>query len=211
MGRQPKISLLLLGLILFLASCTSMRQPSPRIDYYTLEYAPPLAGERKPVHRVIKVARFSAAPLYSTAQIIYRDRPFKREAYTYHRWRSTPADLVTYFLSRDLKQSGLFKAVLPHDSGQSSDFIIDGSVDEFLEWDQEDSWEAALTFSVTLMAANEPDISRRVLFQKTYQGRSPCRQKNPRALAEAMSEAMAGLSAKVIADVYEALNKQIRE
>jgi len=207
MGRQPHVSIFLLGLILSFASCAGMRQPSPKIDYYALEYAPPQAGERTPLPRVIKVDRFSVAPLYSTAQIIYRDGSFKREAYTYHRWRSTPADLVTYFLARDLKQSGLFKAVLPHDSGQSSDFVLEGSVDEFLEWDREDSWEAVLAFGVTLMAANEPDISRRILFQKTYQGRKPCRQKNPAALAEAMSEAMAGLSAKVIEDVYEAISK----
>ncbi|MEW6669597.1 MAG: ABC-type transport auxiliary lipoprotein family protein [Thermodesulfobacteriota bacterium] len=197
----------ILALILILPSCARLSQPSPRIEYFTLEYDPPPAAASGSLPWVIKVERFSAAPFHSSTRIIYRDRSYERNAYTSDRWRSTPPDLVSYFLARDLQHSGLFKAVLPYDTGQPYSHVLEGSVDEFLEWDREDSWEAVLTFTVTLMVAREPDISKRVLFQKTYRSKMTCRHRNPRALAEAMSLAMADLSAAVIRDVHAALAK----
>lgn len=197
----------ILGLVFFSTSCGGWSRPSPKIEYFSLEYGPPAVERLDPLPLVLKVARFSAAPLYDTRQIIYREKPFSRDAYVYHRWRSSPADLVTYFLSRDLKQSSLFSGVLPHDSGRQGRFELEGSVDEFLESDLENGWEAVLAFSVTLMESNQPDVSKRVLLQKTYHTRKGCAQKNPRALADAMSRAMADLSAMVTMDVYNALKR----
>ena len=207
MSRRFLVLSFILGLILSLASCAGLSQPSPKIEYFTLEYEPPAATGSGPLPWVIKVERFSAAPFHNSAQILYRDRAYGRTAYTHDRWRSTPPDLVSYFLSRDLKHSGLFRAVLPYDTGQPHSLVLEGSVDEFLEWDMEDSWEAVLTFTVTFMVAKEPDVSKRVLFQKTYHAKRPCTHRNPRALAEAMSLAMADLSTEVIRDVYAALPK----
>jgi cholesterol transport system auxiliary component len=182
-----------------------LSRPSPKIEHYSLEYAIPAWEKLAPLPFVLKVDRFSAAPLYDTRQIIYREKPFARDAYVYHRWRSTPADLVTYFLSRDLRFSGLFAGVLGHDSGRGGMFELEGSVDEFLESDLAEVWEAVLTFSVSLMEANQPDVSKKILFQKRYHAKKSCKHKNPRALAEAMSQAMADLSSRVITDVYDAL------
>jgi hypothetical protein len=55
------------------------------------------------------------------------------------------------------------------------------------------------------MAEHEPDTGKKILFQKTYQMSKPCKQRNPRALAEAMSLALSEASAKIINDVYENL------
>jgi ABC-type uncharacterized transport system auxiliary subunit len=205
MGLRKTDFLLTAGFVLVLASCSGLNRPSPKIEHYSLEYGLPAWEKAPSLPFVLKVERFSAAPLYDTRQIIYREKPFVRDAYVYHRWRTTPADLVTYFLARDLKFSGLFAGVLPHDTGQEGMFELEGTVDEFLESDLDDSWEAVLTFSVSLMEANQPDISKKILFQKTYHAKKSCRQKNPRALAEAMSQAMADLSTSVITDVYDAL------
>ena len=200
----PRTVAVVLVLFLVCASCTGLTRPSLKIEHYSLEYTP-LALEGAQLPLAIRVERFSAAPLYDTRQIIYREKAFSREAYFYHRWRSTPADLVTYFLARDLKSSGLFAGVLTYDSRQPAAFSLEGTVDEFLESDHEEAWDAVLSFSVTLSAAREPDISKRILFQKSYHTTRPCKQKNPRALADAMSEAMAQLSAEVLRDVYKAL------
>ena len=204
---NPRTVAIALALVFVCASCSGLSRPSPKIEHYSLEYAPP-SLEKPALPLVIQVERFSAAPLYDTRQIVYREKPFSRDAYVYHRWRSTPADLVSYFLARDLKASGLFAGVLSHDSRQDTLFSLEGSVDDFLESDLENGWEAVLTFSVTLIAARDPDISKRVLFQKTYRASKPCGQRNPRALAEAMSQAMAELSKAVLRDVYSALEKK---
>ena len=194
-------------LLLFLISCGSLSKPSNKIEQYSLEYDPAPASGLKPLPHVVRVERFSVAPVYNTTQMIYRESSFKRDAYVYHRWRSNPGDLVSYFLTRDMKQSGLFKAVVPYDSRQTSNFVLEGSVDEFLEWDSENIWNAVLTFSITLIAENEPDVSTRVLYQKTYHTKKPCKMKTPRAMVEAMSEGMAELSAQMILDMHNILKK----
>lgn len=206
MGNTRTVAIALL-LALLGVSCASLTRPSPKIEYYSLEYAPP-SLHRPPLPTVIQVKRFGAAPLYDTRQMVYREKPFSRNSYVYHRWRSTPADLVGYFLTRDLKASGLFAGVLPHDSRHDALFSLEGSVDDFLESGADDGWEAVLAFGVTLSAAREPDPSRRVLFQKTYRAKRPCARKHPRAVAEAMSQAMAELSAEVLKDVYGVLERR---
>ncbi len=202
MDRHKKIFVLLVGFSLLLGACLNLKQPSSKIDFYTLEYDPPQISGLNPLPAVIRIERFSVGPIYNTNRIIYRDQSFKREAYVYHKWRTDPGNLVTYLLSRDIQKSGLFKAALSHNSGFLSCYVLEGSVDEFFESDIGKTWKAVLSLSITLVAENESNIGKRILFQKNYHAEEECMQKNPRALAEAMSRAMAKVSQEVIIDVY---------
>jgi ABC-type uncharacterized transport system auxiliary subunit len=177
----------------------------PETQYYTLSYDPPNFKGLKPLPVVLGVDRFLVSPVYDSNKIIYQENPFRRDAYTYRRWRVNPGDLVTCFLTRDLGQSGLFKAAFASETGFPFSHVIEGVVDEFFEQDDKDEWKAVLSIDVILMAANEPDICNSVLFQKKYNIRETCRQKNPQSLAEAMSKAMARLSEQIIMDVYHHL------
>jgi cholesterol transport system auxiliary component len=145
--------------------------------------------------------------MYNTLQVIYRDRSFRREAYPYEKWRASPGDLVTDYLARDFKNSGLFKAVAPYESRVEPSLIMEGSVDEFFEWDSEEGWKAVLTVSTVLLRHPEPDLSKRIIFQKTFHAVKPCRKRNIESLSEAMSEAMAEVSAQVIRTTYQYLTK----
>ena len=53
----------------------------------------------------------------------------------------------------------------------------------------------------------EPDLSKRVVFQKTFHAVKPCKKKNLTSLSEAMSEAMAEVSAQVIRATVQHLVK----
>jgi cholesterol transport system auxiliary component len=194
---RTRRSLLFLVLICCCA-CSSLKQPGQKIGYYTLEYEPPQVQGIAALPFVLRVERFSVSPLYDTRQIIYRDRAFKRDAYPYEKWRASPGDLATYYLARDFKHAGLFKAVAPYDSRVEPSMIMEGSVDEFFEWDAEDGWKAVLTVSAVLLRHPEPDLSKRIVFQKTFHAVKPCKKKNAASLSEAMSEAMAEVSAQVI-------------
>jgi len=198
----------LIGFYAVLGGCMSLKQPSPKIEYYTLEYnslRPDVNPGNTPVPAVLRLERFNIAPVYNTDRIIYRDQDFKRTSYTYYKWRANPADLVTYFLGRDLTQSGLFLAIAPPGSGMAYTHIVEGSVDEFVEWDSHDGWEAILSVSVTLLVAGEPDISKKVIFQRRFSARQECEEKNPKAVAQAMSLAMAGVSREISMAIYRAL------
>jgi ABC-type uncharacterized transport system auxiliary subunit len=171
--------------------CISLKQPNIKIQYYTLEYnalkpEKPSVTDQKST--ILKIKHFNAAPIYNTDRIIYSDQQFKRTPYFYHKWKVKPAEFVTYFLTRDLKKSGLFLAVLPPTSGSLHTHTVEGTVDEFLECDSNDSWQAVLSISVTLQVDREPDANTRVIFQRSFSTRKKCKEKNPLALAEVSKE-----------------------
>ena len=101
-----------------------------------------------------------------------------------------------------MQQSQLFKAVLTRRSKFPYTYVLEGSVDEFLESDSANGCQAILALSIVLMAEREPDLDKKIRFQNTYQMRKPCEQKNPAAFAKAMSLAMSEASEKIINDVY---------
>ncbi len=198
-------------LIIFLMAsggCVTLKQPNMKVEHYTLEYDalnPVTNTDLDPARAALKVERFSIAPVYNTSRIIYRDQEFKRSSYFYHKWKSNPADLVTYFLTRDIRESGLFTAVNVPDSKTTHTHIVEGVIDEFLEWDSKDKWEAVLSMNVTLLDTGTSDISKRVVFQKSFSSRKTCKEKHPKALAQAMSQAMAEVSENICLTIHKAL------
>jgi cholesterol transport system auxiliary component len=210
MGLQKRVCLSLIGITILIGSCIKLSQPSSKIEHFTLEYDAPQLSDHTPLAHVIRVERFSVAPEYNSDRITYRDKSFKRDAYVYYRWRANPGDLITSFLVRDMKHSGLFKAVLSYDSRLPSSFLVEGTVDEFFEFDTEERWEAVLSVGITLMAEHEPESSRKILFQKSFHARHPCARKHPRALAEAMSEAMSAVSKDILETLHSFLKKHTK-
>ncbi|MBW1779988.1 MAG: membrane integrity-associated transporter subunit PqiC [Deltaproteobacteria bacterium] len=209
MYSKTKILFLCLSVFFIAGGCINFKQPRNRVQHYLLEYATPEIKGLKPLSVSLKMERFSVAPAYNTNRIIYRDASFKRDEYFYHKWRANPGDMVTYFLSRDIRNSGLFKAVLPQGSDFPFSCVLEGSVNEFVEWDGPEGWNAVLGVTVTLMAANEPDISKRILFQKSYRVEKPFTEKNPQGLAQAMSLAMRDISTNIIKDIYGVLKNWV--
>ncbi|HJX34139.1 MAG TPA: ABC-type transport auxiliary lipoprotein family protein [Desulfatiglandales bacterium] len=203
---HKKSVVLIVGISLILGACVNLRQPSNKIEYYVLEYDPPLFTDMDQLPYAVSVEYLAVAPIYDTTQIIYRERSFTREAYAYHRWRVNPGEMITSLLNRDIRYSGLFKTVTSHDSQYGARFSLGGEVEEFYEWDTEEGWKAVLSLSISLISVNERDVDKRVFYQKSYRATETCKQKNPRALAEALSLEMSRLSREIISDVYEHLS-----
>jgi len=204
--RRPFLFLLFAFTV---CSCTVINtKPRHEFRYYSLEYPSPQFSGIKPLPLVIKIDPFNAAPSLNTANMVYRDQSFKIKTYPYHKWRAWPSELVHYFLLRDLKASGLFRAVLSYSSRSAAPYVLEGSVDEFLERDQAGTWEAVLSLSITLIRPAEKDGSKRIVLQKEYHRVENCKRKNPLGVAEAMSHAMAGISEQITRDLYTHLETQ---
>ncbi|MDP2643452.1 MAG: ABC-type transport auxiliary lipoprotein family protein [Desulfobacterales bacterium] len=202
---MTKRILILLMFALSVSGCLGAKQQSPAIVYYTLAYDPPAFTSLAPLPAVIQVQRFQVSPLYNSTKIVFQENQFERDAYNYHKWRANPGEIVAYFLARDMEQSSLFKAVFVFDRRFPASHLIQGLVEEFHELDSANSWHAALSLSVTLVAAGEPDVSKSIVFQKRYPVKIPCREKTLKALVESMSSAMRHVSEKIILDVYQTL------
>ncbi len=206
-GRSGAAFLPAILLTVFTAACGGIGDPPPDIDYYALEYDPPALAADRPISSVLRVDRFGIDPLYDASRIVYREGRFRRDAYIYHRWWANPAEMVPHFLARDLRSSGLFQGVFVFDRTLPATHVVEGNVNAFYELDGPDGWWAVLSLRISLIAADEPDVTRKILFQRDYGRREPTAQKTPQALAAAMSRAMARTSEAIVKDIYHRLER----
>jgi cholesterol transport system auxiliary component len=195
-------------LVFFLNGCG---KPPMLVNQYILSYPAPVTGGRTKLPEAVKVELFSVAQAFNTNAMVYQPQPFQSQVYHYSRWRANPGNLVTDYLLRDLRDSGLFKAVFGPDSSGKHRFRLEGGVAEFQEIDAPGTWEAALAVTVTLLDLDREELPQRVVFQKTYRVLSPLPEKTPEGLARGMSQAMEQVSAGIITDTYEAARRRTSE
>jgi ABC-type uncharacterized transport system auxiliary subunit len=207
-SRGARVFTLLLAAILLLvplAACVNFQRPARHVEHYTLEYPPPEFGGGTLEAASLKIERFSESAAFNTTAMIYRPEPFRLDAYQYHRWRVHPADLVGDHLLRDLRKSGLFRAVYSHLDPEEGRFILEGGVEEFLEIEDQGRRQAVLALNVALLDSSAKGVPERVLFQKRYRFLEPLEEKTPRGLAKGLSQAARRFSEALIRDVHDAV------
>jgi ABC-type uncharacterized transport system auxiliary subunit len=192
-------------LFMGLAGCVGGTRAVPTVRQYVLDYPAPRVESRSTVKELLRVERFAAARLYAGSEMVVSRGAYRRDDYQQHRWRANPADLVTDFLKRDLRQAGLFQAVLGARDAEETRFVLAGEVTEFVEIDEGKNRRAALAATLTLSDLTCSDISCRVLFQKAYRCEAPFTGEGATGYAEAMSRAMAQFSAQLITDIDRAI------
>ena len=199
--RPWRLSLLAALIVACLGGCG---KPSMLVNQYILEYPAPVTGGKTKIPAAVKVEPFSVAQAVNTNAMVYQPQPFQTQVYNYSRWRANPGYLATDFLIRDLRESGLFKAVFGADSTGEYRFKLEGGVVEFQEVDAPDGWKASLVLTVTLLDIQQEELPQRVVFQRNYRVQEPMPEKTPQGLAQGMSRAMEQVSARIINDTYEA-------
>ncbi len=209
MKRPFKFFIIIFLAGILLCGCLTTQTPLPRIDYYILEYEPPVINLPGKLPCILRMERFQVAPLYNSTNIIYSENKFIRNAYNYHKWRSNPGDMITSSLIRDFRAAGLCNAVFMQGIPAHYSHVLQGVLDEFYEKDETNSRQAILTVAVTLINKNESDISKSILMQKQYHVSETCSSKSPVALADAMSRAMSKISGLIIQDIYKHLAKEL--
>jgi cholesterol transport system auxiliary component len=65
--------------------------------------------------------------------MVYKEGPNLRNVDAYNRWRIKPGDMVTDYLVRDLRNSGLFRAIFSYNDSKETRYLLEGQIDEFLE------------------------------------------------------------------------------
>jgi uncharacterized lipoprotein YmbA len=187
-----------------LMACLGCGKPPMLVNQYLLEYPAPVVGRKAKLPTDVKVELFSVDQAFNTNAMVYQPQPYQSQSSNYSRWRANPGYLVTDYLIRDLRESGLFKAVLGPASSGKYRFTVEGGVVEFQELDAPEGWKASLTLTVTLLDTEKEELPQRVVFQKNYRVQEPLMAKTPQGLAQGMSRAMEQVSARIIVDLYEA-------
>ncbi len=203
---KKKIGIVLLMIVL-LSGCFGGSGKTPFVRQYVLEYPPPQSSGRPAVEAMVRVERFSADRVFMGQAILYRRGPFMREAYPAQRWRVAPGDMVSEYLRRDLREAGLFRAVLSEREAEEVRFSLTGGVEEFLESGEIGNRKALLTATITLLDLSRKETASLVVFQKTYRIEAAVAGDGAAGLVAAMSLAMSDLSRQVIADIASALKK----
>ncbi|MCX5893021.1 MAG: ABC-type transport auxiliary lipoprotein family protein [Deltaproteobacteria bacterium] len=194
-------------LLISLLLCCGCGHPPMLVQKYLLDYPAPAVQKAAPLDDSLKVEQFAVAQAFNTTAMVYRTSPYKTENYNYSRWRVNPGYLVADYLTRDLRDSRLFKAVLSGDSPSKARFSLEGGVQEVQELDQGEVWQASLALSITLVDTSESEITKRALFQKNHQATETMTEKTPAGLAQAISRALAQLSPQIITEAYQAARK----
>jgi ABC-type uncharacterized transport system auxiliary subunit len=191
--------------LLVLTGCIGNASAPGTVYYYAIDYTreAPSAPSRLPV--VLRINRFSVSPPFNTQRIVYAEKDLHRNTYAYHHWIAQPGELLSYLLARDLDYCDGFQAVVPADATQPATHDVYGWVEEFIEIDHHNPWQASVRIHITLASALNPDPGRRVLMQKRYSQKADCKAKTPAALAQAMSVAVASIYKKVVHDIHSRL------
>lgn len=198
---------LLFFLCILLNGCMGLKSPSLNIEFYTLEYDFSEIKDLEKLDSTIKIRRFGSASAYNTNHMLYRTEPNRLASYTYHRWRTPPAAMITDRLFADFQTSGLFAGVIPYTSAVVSDFVMEGYVEEFCEWDDQGNWFARLSVSITLLTQDR-ERPGTIVFQKNYPQHVRSEKRTPEGIAKAMSRAMQIISNDIVADVYQTISLQ---
>jgi ABC-type uncharacterized transport system auxiliary subunit len=206
---SPFVELQFIFLLLMLASgCSLGAKPAYLVNQYTLEYPSPVLKETAQINELIKVERFFVAQIFDSLAMVYKEGPNLRNVDAYNRWRIKPGDMVTDYLVRDLRNSGLFRAIFSYHDSKETRYLLEGQVDEFLEVNERDGRKAVLSLNVTFLDLKKKEILDRVIFQRDYKFIEPVAEKTPEAYAQGMSKAMEKFSKQLISDIYQVLKNR---
>ena len=175
------------------------------VQQYLLDYSPPAPAGLAKANEVLRVEPFSTAQAFAGTAMFYRPSAFELSSYSRERWRVIPGDMVTDFLLRDLRNAGMFTAVLAYEDPGEGRYVVTGTVAEFLEVDGSGGPRARLSVDATLLDTTEREITKRVVFQKTYTVEEAMKDKSARSLAESMSGAMKKFSGELMVDIHRAM------
>ena len=211
--KQPFVNIVLI-LVLGIAALShgcALTHPQPEtIRYYTLHYDAPgdhpaCRSHAADKRLIVQVKRFHAPPPYNATHILYAESPHQRSSYAYHQWVSTPADMLTELLHRDMEHTGIADAVVSISSGHTVTHRVEGTIIDFYENDVPENWEAVLALRLMLVRTDRELRTETILFKRTYREVETLEKNNPLSLARSMSKAMEAVSVRFIEDVCREL------
>jgi ABC-type uncharacterized transport system auxiliary subunit len=195
-------------LLVSITGCSLGAKPSYMVNQYTLEYPSPTLKEIASINELIKVEQFSVAQTYNASAMIYKEGPNLRNVDPYNRWRTKPGEMATEYLSRDLRNSGLFRAVMSCNDIEDTRYLLEGQVDEFLDVSEKDGRKAVLSLNITFLDLKKRDMTNKVIFQRDYKVVEPYAEKTPAGFAQGMSRAMEKISRQIILALQDAVKNR---
>ena len=130
--------------------------------------------------------------------------------FNYSRWAVNPADMIADSLLRDMRDSGLFRAVFSRYETDEGQFLISGSIEEFYLRMDKSNKTAVISIVISLKDTREKETGKRIMFQKKYVREEPLQESSPRGYCQAASQAMRVISEQITNDIYTAIKTNVQ-
>ena len=202
---QKKIQVfcfVMMALSFMITGCAGSGKPQYEVEKYLLSYSAPSWDKFDKLNISIKFNRFSIAAAYNSDNMIFRDNTYSFDYFNYSRWAVNPADMIADSLVRDMRDSGLFRAVFSRYETEDGQFIISGSIDEFYLREDRSNKTALISIIISLQDTRERETGKRMMFQKKYVREERLQESSPRGYCQAVSEAMRVISEQITKDIY---------
>lgn len=202
---QKKIQVfcfVMIVLSFMITGCAGSGKPQYEVENYLLSYSAPSWDKFDKLNISIKFNRFSVAAAYNSDNMIFRKNTYSFDYFNYSRWAVNPADMIADSLVRDMRGSGLFRAVFSRYETEGGQFIISGSIDEFYLREDRSNKTALISIIISLQDTWERETGKRMMFQKKYVREEPLQESSPRGYCQAASEAMRVISEQITKDIY---------
>lgn len=176
---------LLVSLIPLMATTACLSSAPKEEHFYNLTGpSVPLESGTGPT---LDVLSFSAAPGYDSVRLAYRVSPNELRFYASHKWAADPAAMVRSMVANHLRASGQFSQVGGGSKDQEPDGRLSGTVVALEEVDAGDAWKARLALRLVLQLGKTDEV----IFRHGFDISAPCKERHPRDVARAVSEALA--------------------
>ncbi len=209
--HMPLIIVALVGSSLFATGCALTHRRAPATQELSLEYSSPVLEGVRPVAGAIKVRRFSGLSPFDGTTMYFRRSGYEMESFNYERWVTSPPNIVTDLLYRDLAASHAFQDVFPYLSTEQTRFELEGTVVRFLMLEEDGSWRASLVVNVSLIDDHAGGGGRRVLLQRQFDADRKLEGDSAEQYAEGMSGAMQSVAGDIIRAIHGAASTAVGE
>ena len=186
-----------------LTSC-GFKQETVQIKYYTVIV--PVVGikQYKPVFPSLEIRRVQVSPLYRDNSIVYLLPGNEVLQDFYHKYFSSPAELITQSLFLNIKESNIAKQAFLSKSLLYSRYQLETYVSDFYADFSEGKKEVIATIQFQVIDINT--ASNTSLFTKEYTKRQAVKNSNPSSVVDGMEKILA----EIYAELLEDLSKNIK-
>ena len=172
-------------------ACVACGGKLPETRYYQLAahaQAAPAGGQA-----VLAIEPLAADPAYDDERIVYRTTPYRLDYYHYHRWSALPGVMIAGYLEQALENTGQFRAVVRAPSDTAT-LVLGGRVVAIEEVDAaKNRWVGRIALELVV---SDPRTNAS-LWTRRIEETEPLRVQSPEGLAEALSAAMARVTARI--------------
>jgi len=152
--------MILTALSLLLGGCAT--QPAPEITSYAVAISDTdgISSGKQPVFStILKVSIPESSSAIMSRDILYQGSDYALNAYAYSRWSDTPNKMLGNLFISTIRQSHIFKTVLPVSSRGKGDYILESTLYEFQQKIKTDnSSEARIKIMFDLINKKNGDV-----------------------------------------------------